>query len=292
MVNQQHHLEWTSERARGVQLFWVFEVILMYLRITDVSQKWLVNNFTRLWKVSQGDPGEIVWASTGSQSGGSGRCLLLDFSLEGNHFTIWNPVKGWGITGENITDDYETDLLLFNLCCFKSSKYFEGELTPEMRQCYHPEKGQDPGVSPSDLANYGFKSDFVPRHSGNIRSGDQWKIELSQIDEWWFWMERLYHKDLNFWEKGNLTHTLTEALRKTQLHPPEGPWTNLRHQEQEALWSCRTETTSTESETKGDSREIYSRWRIKIKTQKVLLSEVEIGSLPEKEFRVMVVKII
>lgn len=81
----------------------------------------LVNNFTRLWKVSQGDPGEIVWASTGSQSGGSGRCLLLDFSLEGNHFTVWNPVKGWGITGENITDDYETDYLTYAALSLQST---------------------------------------------------------------------------------------------------------------------------------------------------------------------------
>lgn len=204
----------------------------MYLRITDVSQKWLVNNFTRLWKVSQGDPGEIVWASTGSQSGGSGRCLLLDFSLEGNHFTIWNPVKGWGITGENITDDYETDLLLFNLCCFKSSKYFEGELTPEMRQCYHPEKGQDPGVSPSDLANYGFKSDFVPRHSGNIRSGDQWKIELSQIDEWWFWMERLNIIKISIFEKKEIWHTqgLCQGVRPSSTHQKApGPTSGTRN---------------------------------------------------------------
>lgn len=70
-----------------------------------------------------------------------------------------------------------------------------------MRQCYHPEKGQDPGVSPSDVANYGFKSDFVPRHSGNIRSGDQWKIKLSQIDEWWFWMERLNIIKISIFEK-------------------------------------------------------------------------------------------
>lgn len=99
---------------------------------------------------------------------------------------------------------------------------------------------------------------------------------------------------ISIFEKKEIWHTPWQrpCVRPSSTHQKAPGPTSGTRSKRRALWSCRTETTSTESETKGDSREIYSRWRIKIKTQKVLLSEVEIGSLPEKEFRVMVVKII
>ena len=98
---------------------------------------------------------------------------------------------------------------------------------------------------------------------------------------------------------------------KTQAHPPEH-----RHQShppgslhkplnqtlplqadtenngnyEYAAWE--KETPNTVSWTKWEDREICRRWRSKVKTHLTKKNEEEKSSLPEKEFRVMIVKMI